>query len=435
MASLGSEPGGRRRILVVGRDGRRRTIRLGRMTLKAARTALAHVQALQAARISGSGVPDATAAWLGALPLPIHKRLVKAGLCEARPDAATVGEFLASYIASRGDVKPATLAVFGHTRRNLLAFFGGGRTEASITPTDAVAFVRWLSESEGLGKNTVRRRTGIARQFWRAAILKGLVLENPFADMPVTVSANTERQAFITREMFASVLDACPSAEWRLAFALCRYAGLRCPSEIVRLRWGDVNWERRRFVVTSPKTARYSGKGTRVVPVFAELEPYFAEGFAAAEPGALYCCPQFANPAQMYRKMLLGVLEKASVKPWAKLFVNLRATCATELFTLYPAHVAAAWMGHSPQMALRYYLQTPDEYFDLAAGVETASEKPAQNPAQYMTASTRKHPQAKTEEIPKGSICKGLRQGAISCEVGKKELVGSTGLEPVTSCL
>jgi len=88
MASLGSEPGGRRRILVVGRDGRRRTIRLGKMTLKAARTALAHVEALAAARISGAGIPAATAQWLGGLPLAIHKRLVKAGLCEPRPEGA-----------------------------------------------------------------------------------------------------------------------------------------------------------------------------------------------------------------------------------------------------------------------------------------------------------------------------------------------------------
>lgn len=45
MASLGSEPGGRRRILVVGPDGRRHTVRLGRLTLKAARTAFSRRKA------------------------------------------------------------------------------------------------------------------------------------------------------------------------------------------------------------------------------------------------------------------------------------------------------------------------------------------------------------------------------------------------------
>ena len=33
----------------------------------------------------------------------------------------------------------------------------------------------------------------------------------------------------MTRELAEKVLAACPDAEWRLIFALSRYAGLRCP--------------------------------------------------------------------------------------------------------------------------------------------------------------------------------------------------------------
>ena len=41
--------------------------------------------------------------------------------------------------------------------------------------------------------------------------------------------ANKGRQRFISREDAQKVLDACPDAEWRLIFSLCRYGGLRCP--------------------------------------------------------------------------------------------------------------------------------------------------------------------------------------------------------------
>ena len=434
MASLGSEPGGRRRILVVGRDGRRRTVRLGRMSLKSARTALAHVEALAAARISGAGIPAATAQWLGELPLPIYKRLVKAGLCEPRPEEATLGEFLASYVESRGDVKSSTRQVYGHTRRCLLAHFGERKPLASITRADAAAFAEAL-RAQGLAENTARRRCGLARQFLTAAIKRGLVSGNPFDAVPVTVGANHERQHFITREDFQPVLDVAPTATWRLALALCRYGGLRCTSEVVLLKWGDVNWERRRFVVTSPKTARYEGRGERVVPIFTELEPYFLDAFEAASEGEVYCCPQFKHAPQMYRKALLNMLQKAAVKPWPKLFQNLRASRATELFTEYPAHVAGAWLGHSPLVALKHYLQTPESYFHQAAGVETPSEKPAQNPAQYTPARGRKDSQPQKPDTLEPAYFRALRPDASRCSEAEKELVGVTGLEPVTSCV
>ena len=61
----------------------------------------------------------------------------------------------------------------------------------------------------------------------------------------ITVQANKAREFFVTHEMPTKVLEACPDAEWRLLFALSRFAGLRCPSEHLALRWADINWEAR----------------------------------------------------------------------------------------------------------------------------------------------------------------------------------------------
>ena len=35
---------------------------------------------------------------------------------------------------------------------------------------------------------------------------------------------------------------------------LARYGGLRCPSEVLSLRWQDVDWEMQRVTAPSPKT-------------------------------------------------------------------------------------------------------------------------------------------------------------------------------------
>ena len=84
---------------------------------------------------------------------------------------------------------------------------------------------------------------------------------------------------------------ACPNAKWRLLVGLARYGGLRVPSEVVALRWGDIDWDKGTFTVTSSKTEHHEGKGERMVPLFPELLPLLQEAFDMAEepvaqPGA-----------------------------------------------------------------------------------------------------------------------------------------------------
>ena len=61
MASIGNDPGGRRRILFVGMDGKRHTIRLGKMPKRSAEDVKRRVEALIAAQISRS--EDAGSLW------------------------------------------------------------------------------------------------------------------------------------------------------------------------------------------------------------------------------------------------------------------------------------------------------------------------------------------------------------------------------------
>ena len=67
--------------------------------------------------------------------------------------------------------------------------------------------------------------------------------------------------------------------------ALCRYGGLRCPSEVMGLTWADVDWEKRRFQVHARKTEHHADGGDRIVPLFPELYPYLLECFEQAAAG------------------------------------------------------------------------------------------------------------------------------------------------------
>src|SRR5262249_7278013 len=144
--------------------------------------------------------------------------------------------------------------------------------------------------------STVPRICGRAKQFFRYAVRKKLLAENPFGDMKsLAVKANKDREFFVTREAASQVLAACPDNEWRLLFALCRFGGLRCPSEPLALRWGDIDWERDRFRVSSPKTEHHEGKESRWVPIFPELRPYLEAAFEAAAEGVEFVITRYRD--------------------------------------------------------------------------------------------------------------------------------------------
>ena len=99
------------------------------------------------------------------------------------------------------------------------------------------------------------------------------------------VRANPSRFYFITREEAQKVLDACPDAQWRLLFALSRFGGLRCPSEHLGLRWGDVDWERNRITVHSPKTEHHEGGESRQIPDLPRVAAVPGRGLGASRAG------------------------------------------------------------------------------------------------------------------------------------------------------
>ncbi len=58
------------------------------------------------------------------------------------------------------------------------------------------------------------------------------------------------------------------------------------------------------------------------------------------------------------------------MKHGPRLFHNMRASCATDWAEALPAHVVAetgaSWLGHSPLVAAKHYLQTRDAHFEVA---------------------------------------------------------------------
>ena len=104
------------------------------------------------------------------------------------------------------------------------------------------------------------------------------------------------------------------------------------------------------------------------------------------------------------------------------MFTNLRATRASELVEIFPAHVAAGWLGHSPEIARRHYLMTTEEHFKKA--VESAAQKAAQQEREMleMVCNAGEENGAKP----------GLQTTAKDFTPLHKYMVTPTGLEPVS---
>ena len=128
------------------------------------------------------------------------------------------------------------------------------------------------------------------------------------------------------------------------------------------------------------------------MPIFGELRPYLDEAFALAEPGSEYCITRYRSSNCNLRTQLRRIVKRAGLKPWPKIFQNLRATRQTELTGEFELHVVAKWLGNSPAIATKHYLQVTPEHHRRAV------EKAAQNPAQYVHAEACKESQATTTD-------------------------------------
>lgn len=424
MATIGKDKHGKRvryRVLFVSEDGSRKTIRLGNASRRQAEAFKVKVEDLIGSRYAGS-MDDDTARWLADLPDDIYAKLVAVALVEPRtmdePEIQVpLGQFCKEYIESRTDVRERTAFVYKHAVGNLVSFFGLDKPLVELTEHDGEEWRRYLAK-EGLARATARKRVQVAKQILQSAVKRRIIPANPFADLKSSAVGNPARQFFVGLEIAEKVLAACPDCEWRVLFSLARFGGVRIPTEALALRWQDVNWAESRILIHAPKTARHEGKGSRWIPMFPELVGPLQECFEQAEPGAVYVITKWRKSNCNLRTHFGRIVRRAGLTLWPKPFQNCRATRATELAEIYPAHVVAAWLGHSERIAERHYLQTTEEHFKRAA----------QNPAQYLhepSAQTRTESQAICHGNPvfpyETTDCRLAQVGAYSGDYARQD--------------
>ncbi len=450
MATIGSEKFTRKngsttttyRILWCDEDGRRKTLRLGAVPKRVAQEYKTHLETIIAAQRGGWAVDADTAAWIGSRPNDVHERLVTAGLFEPRAESqakaiVTLGELCETF-KGRKTVKPSTAAAYDQTLDSLKAVLGADRDIATLTTADADEWKKAISTAtKGEGKRkkkrttedgrlshaTVAKRVCVGKQVFGKAVSWGLLEKNPFSGLKAGSQVNAARQRYIDVPTIERVLAVAPGPQWRALIGLCRYAGLRCPSEVGLLTWDDVDRDTGKLTVRSPKTEGHgAGHAVRFVPIMPRLMSLLADAFDAAPPGSTLVVPMASDGGVNLRTGFERIITRAKCETWPRLFQALRASVETDWVQRYPAHVVAKWLGHSPRIAQAHYLITTEADFRAAIEYDLPGTESG-------TVSAGRRVSAVDKSTRRGFVTLGK---LANRDVLNKCLLGGEGLEPPT---
>ncbi len=118
------------------------------------------------------------------------------------------------------------------------------------------------------------------------------------------------------------------------------------------------------------------------------------------------------------------------MKPWPKLFHNLRASRETELAATYPIHVVSHWIGNTATIAAKHYLTVREEDFERAAqGGAKSGALTAQNRAQQPSA---RDVQGFAKSTDAKAGCGDMRAEPVACGGTQNYLLPPRGLEPLS---
>ncbi len=147
-----------------------------------------------------------------------------------------------------------------------------------------------------------------------------------------------------------------------------------------------------------------------VIPLFPLLRPYLETAFEHAEEGSTFVLPleyrQRAHGPNGWvnanlRTTFEKIIRRAGADPWPRLWHSLRASCESDLAQTFPLATVTKWLGNTPSVALRHYVDPTESAFERATtwvpeGGAKSGAPSAQNAAQQVPAANGKESQERS---------------------------------------
>ena len=309
--------------------------------------------------------------WSGRGPRADVKRIVSALVADGLPDrkaeaegepVRTVLDLLEVWLGSlKGKTVPGERTRKNYERAAKNVKKGIGAVLLERLDADTLDRYRDDRLNDGAAPSTVRFDLQVLRSAWRWGHGHGFcrTATLPTVRLPERRAYNDRTP---TRGDVAAVLEALDG--WhRLALLLCFTTGARV-SEIMALRWRDVDTDTGLIRLGKYEGARKSGE--RVFPLPLDV---LAELCNPGEPEATVLGTPAGLDGGRLRHAMRRACKRAEVQPFTP--HGLRRLATDELYRkVGDVSAAAALLGHSPEVALRYYRKANIE--DMRSAVERA---------------------------------------------------------------
>ena len=434
-------------------NGKRRSISVGRTSKKLIRPFQTLIDNLLPYAELGQTPPASLVKQARKLTPKLQDKLVERGLIPLEV-SRTINGFCKQFLNDHSkSVKSDTIRKLDNERKRLNKCFGKEKLLSDFTEYDAMQYREFLKlegslwtpagVKKGLSNAAVNRSCGLCSQFFNMAKKQRLIVDNPFDNIEKTNLTNKDRVYHVSVDEFDKLIENVGRWQIRVCLGLARWAGIRLPTEAVRLRWSDVHWgngtkeDPGHIIVENVKTKHHPTVSEyRKCPIFPELRPYLQEAWEMSKEGAEWVIEGVESfdknrdkPTKPnLRTTVLKSRKKAGLYPWPDPLKNLRKTRQTELTDEFPQHVVCEWLGNSEKVAEKHYLHVTDEHMSAACGYST-EENVVSNVVLKSAITTHHAPSAATETL------ENKRFPIIEHHVpsARMSLVGDEGLEPPTS--
>ena len=359
MASLDEPRKGRFRIRFKVQK-RTQSVYLGQCSKRNAQQVLGHIKELEEClKLNLEPLPKVRQ-WLSGCDEDFLDRLANAGLTKSR-SKMQLGDWT-TFVISTMESKPQSKEVAARSRKWLLQFFDETTSLASVTPQQAKEYRSWLLHEQNLASPTVAGYMKFAKRFFREAVVSERITVNPFETVLVGGTVGETQKQFIKRSVIRSVMENCTCEKTRAVIALARFAGLRHQSETFNLHWSDIDWENHRMTIRPVKVRQ------REVPLMPELYNFLLRRHQDADGDPTHVVSGINKTTTNYH--FRKAIKAAGHDVWSDLWHTLRASFQTELSEYFGVKVVSDWVGNSPDVARKHYLQTHDEHFTKAQSLQ-----------------------------------------------------------------
>lgn len=300
---------------------------------------------------------------------PLRSAIIESGLaravdCKNQRSSITVHALGEEYVEERTDLAERTIKRLLNSYSKLTAELGMMQV-SEVTEGDAIRYARTIRANFG-NSSHAEKLIRDASQLFTHAVKNRIIEVNPFKEVKTHHKVDESRKAYITEDAAMKVIEQAPNIQYAAIFAFARFAGFRTPTEHLSLKWNQVDWENNRLTnVWAQKTKSY-----RTLPIFEKVRPYLEDLWDEARGENVFCVAR-ASANKTWRGVTLRMIERAGVPQWSKLFVNLRASCRTDLQTKHPIHVVNYWMNHTSYIGAKHYDRVSDEEFERASQTRT----------------------------------------------------------------